>query len=409
MASISRFTVLRHLRAEPNQYILHFRRGAVVRRGVGLAYWFSPLSAAVAQLPTEDCEATFLLHERCADYQVATVQCTVTYRIADPRARDRARAGAPPGAAHPTAGIQCAAAGPGGVGGGSSARRSGGAPPASDRRGRRRGRGQARGERLEAGFDQVVRSLPADQRRTRVDREQLDRFQFAEDDVVLVVGQDGLIPNAAKYLEGQIAIGINPDPDRYDGVLCRHPPARIGDLLTWLREPAGDAFRIQRRTMLEAEREDGQRLLALNEVFVGHRTHQSARYRLRVEAREERQSSSGLICASGTGCTGWALSIALQRNLASELPTPEEDRGVWFVREPFPSVHTKVSLDHGGISRTSGLEVRSEMPEGGVAFADGIESDRIEFSDGETLRVRLAERKLALVIEAEATVGPRPA
>jgi hypothetical protein len=227
--------------------------------------------------------------------------------------------------------------------------------------------------------------------------------------VVLVVGQDGLIPNAAKYLEGQIAIGINPDPDRYDGVLCRHPPARIGDLLTWLREPAGDAFRIQRRTMLEAEREDGQRLLALNEVFVGHRTHQSARYRLRVEAREERQSSSGLICASGTGCTGWALSIALQRNLASELPTPEEDRGVWFVREPFPSVHTKVSLDHGGISRTSGLEVRSEMPEGGVAFADGIESDRIEFSDGETLRVRLAERKLALVIEAEATVGPRPA
>jgi NAD kinase len=260
-------------------------------------------------------------------------------------------------------------------------------------------------ERLEAGFGEVVAALPSDQRRTRVDREQLDRFQFAKDDVVVVVGQDGLIPNTAKYLDGQLVIGINPDPDRYDGVLCRHPPARIGALLGWLREPSGDGFRAQHRTMLEAEREDGQRLLALNEVFVGHQTHQSARYRLRVAGHEERQSSSGLICATGTGCTGWALSIALQRDLAADLPLPEEDRGAWFVREPFPSVHTQVTLDHGEISRKGAVELVSEMAEGGITFADGIESDRIAFADGETLTVRLAERKLALVVEA-AEPGP---
>jgi len=160
--------------------------------------------------------------------------------------------------------------------------------------------------------------------------------------------------------------------------------------------------------MIEAEREDGQRLLALNEVFIGHQSHQSARYRLRVGGDEERQSSSGLICATGTGGTGWALSIARQRNLAEQLPAPEEDRGAWFVREPFPSIHTKVSLDHGEISRASGLEVLSEMADGGLAFADGIENDRIEFADGQTLRVRLAERKLALVIEvARATTRDR--
>src|SRR5262245_13909319 len=252
-------------------------------------------------------------------------------------------------------------------------------------------------ERLEAGFAHVVAALPPDQRRTRVDRDQLDRFHFAADDVVLVVGQDGLIPNAAKYLDGQVAIGINPDPERYDGVLCQHPPERTGALLAWLRQPSDAAFRIQHRTMLEAEREDGQRLLALNEFYVGHQTHQSARYRLRVGEAEERQSSSGLICATGTGCTGWALSIALQRQLAADLPTPEDDHGAWFVREPFPSVHTQVSLDHGEISRGGLFEVISEMASGGVAFADGIESDRIEFSDGETLRVRVADRKLSLV------------
>jgi regulator of protease activity HflC (stomatin/prohibitin superfamily) len=84
MASISGLGPLRHLRAEPNQYILHYKNGRLARRGPGLAYWFNPLSAAVAQLPVEDCEATFLLQERSSDFQEVTVQCTLTYRVADP-------------------------------------------------------------------------------------------------------------------------------------------------------------------------------------------------------------------------------------------------------------------------------------------------------------------------------------
>jgi hypothetical protein len=84
MASISRLGPLRHLRAEPNQYVLHYKKGRLTRRGAGLAYWFNPLSAAVAQLPVEDCEATFLLQERSSDFQEVTVQCTLVYRVADP-------------------------------------------------------------------------------------------------------------------------------------------------------------------------------------------------------------------------------------------------------------------------------------------------------------------------------------
>ncbi len=51
MATVTFFPFVRHLRAEPNQHILHFRGGKVVTEGPGLAYWFLPLSAAVAQLP----------------------------------------------------------------------------------------------------------------------------------------------------------------------------------------------------------------------------------------------------------------------------------------------------------------------------------------------------------------------
>lgn len=85
MAQIRRFPLLCHLRAEPNQHVLHFRNGRMTRSGAGLAYWFNPLSASAAQVPVEDVETTFLLEERTSDFQEVAVQCTVIYRCADPR------------------------------------------------------------------------------------------------------------------------------------------------------------------------------------------------------------------------------------------------------------------------------------------------------------------------------------
>jgi regulator of protease activity HflC (stomatin/prohibitin superfamily) len=83
MAQISKFGPLGHIRSEPNEFVLHFRSGRVVRSGAGLSFFFNPLSASVAQLPVEDCEATFVLRERASDFQEVSVQVTITYRIAD--------------------------------------------------------------------------------------------------------------------------------------------------------------------------------------------------------------------------------------------------------------------------------------------------------------------------------------
>jgi NAD kinase len=263
-------------------------------------------------------------------------------------------------------------------------------------------------QRFRSNLAGVQQAIPADQRRTHVEREQVERFLFAPDDIVLVVGQDGLVPNTAKYLAGQLVIGVNPDPGQYDGVLCRHTPEQIPELLAFAEAvlanggeaPADSAYRIEQRSMAVAERDDGLRLYALNEVFVGHASHQSARYRLRLDGgeREERQSSSGLICATGTGCTGWARSIAEQRNLAASPPAPSERALAWFVREPFPSVSTGTSLDHGLLVEGERLTLFSEMGEGGVAFADGIETDRLDFLSGQVLTLGLAERSLHLVV-----------
>ena len=84
MATITSLGLISHLRAEPNQFILHYRNGRLTRRGAGLAYWFILLWAAVAQLPVEDVENTFILAERTSDFQEVAVQCTLTYRAVDP-------------------------------------------------------------------------------------------------------------------------------------------------------------------------------------------------------------------------------------------------------------------------------------------------------------------------------------
>lgn len=240
----------------------------------------------------------------------------------------------------------------------------------------------------------VLQSIPSKWRRGQVHRRDLDRFLFEPEDIVVAVGQDGLVANVAKYLNGQPVIGVNPLPKEYDGILVPHPPEAAPDLL--LATERGRVS-IQHRTMVEAGLDDGQRLLALNEIFVGHRTHQSARYRLAVGDQEERHSSSGLIVSTGTGATGWARSINLSRGNLLELPAPTDQSLAFFVREAFPSVSTGVDLTCGRVAASQAVKVVSEMNQGGVIFGDGIEADHLDFAWGQTANVHVASRSLSLV------------
>ncbi|GHD05194.1 NAD(+)/NADH kinase [Tianweitania populi] len=251
---------------------------------------------------------------------------------------------------------------------------------------------EARHDRFHAVLLRARASVPADWRQTLVRRSDLDRFQFASDDVIVPVGQDGLVANVAKYLDGQPVLGVNPAPDLYDGVLVRVAVDRLARLLV---ASANAAVEIEHRTMVQAMLDDGQRLTALNEVFVGHGSHQSARYRIETAEAAEDHSSSGLIVASGTGATGWARSIAESTHLALTLGREEHAVGFW-VREPFPSIATATTLRAGKLTDMP-LTVTSRMNEGGVIFADGIEQDRIAFDWGRTVHLSAADKTLNLV------------
>jgi len=248
---------------------------------------------------------------------------------------------------------------------------------------------EARHAAAQSALAAVQSAVPMDWHQGRVERGDLDRFLFGPEDLVVVVGQDGLVANVAKYVDAQPVLGIDTDPARNPGVLVRYPPEAAGDLLR-------SAPRLELRTMVEASSDDGQHLRALNEVFVGPQTHQTVRYTLTQAGRREAQASSGLIVATGTGATGWCRSLWVEHRSSLRLPGPTDPGLAWFVREAWPSPATGTSYTEGLLADDP-LELRVES-EHVVVFGDGIEADRLDLSWGQSLTVARSAHHLHLVV-----------
>lgn len=256
-----------------------------------------------------------------------------------------------------------------------------------------------------AALDVLRRSLEFELPQQMLDRALVPTFQFQKEDLVITLGQDGLVANTAKYAGAQPIVAVNPEPSRFDGVLLPFLPAQARGAVAAV---LGAKAKFREVTLAEVTLQDGQRLLAFNDLFLGARSHVSALYRITSGQKTETQSSSGVLISTGAGSTGWISSVF---NMASGVTSfcggspvkgvriPWEDqRLLYVVREPFISRHSQAGIVAGMLQSGEQLVIESLMPSGGAIFSDGMEADFLQFNSGATAQVRAAAQRAHLVV-----------
>lgn len=245
-----------------------------------------------------------------------------------------------------------------------------------------------------------------------IERSFLPNFLFGPNDLVLVIGQDGLVINTAKYLDKQLIFAVNPDPSRIDGILI---PYDVEEFPKEFKKIKDDKETIQPITIAKAELSTKQSIHGVNDIFIGHKSHMSAKYTITYRGETERHSSSGIVISTGIGSTGWLKGIifgaagitnSYQRDYNIGIPEEKNYRFPWdadyltfAVREPWASKITQTDIVFGKISSSEKLIIESNMPEDGVIFSDGIEKDYIDFISGTIAEITVAEKKVNLVIK----------
>jgi NAD kinase len=265
---------------------------------------------------------------------------------------------------------------------------------------------EAEHEAYQKSLDRLRRDLEFGVPRQFIDRTLVPTYTFGPHDLVVTLGQDGLVANVAKYAGEQPIVGVNPDPERFDGVLLPFFPAATKGTVARMLD--GKAISTRAVTLASIELGDGQRLLAFNDLFIGTRGHTSARYRIAAGRKSEAQSSSGILVSTGAGSTGWMSSVF---NMATGVtafaggqsggPVQfawEDPRLLFAVREPFISRHSSASIVAGWIEDGDEVRIESLMPSGGVIFSDGIEQDYLDFNSGAIGRARRASQRAILVV-----------
>ena len=259
-------------------------------------------------------------------------------------------------------------------------------------------------ERYRAALDAVRAAIDLKSLQQQViSRDLLSTYQFGKD-LVLTLGGNGLVANTAKYVGPRPIVAINPDLGRYDAILV---PFAVEQTRSVVLRALADAAPIREVTLAEAELSDGQRMLAFNDLFIGARSHVSARYRLRFGDTTEAQSSSGVIVSTGAGSSGWMTSVfnmaaGMSRFSGGVAGTAvrlgwDDPRLMFAVREPFSSRRWSAGVVAGVLEPGQDLQLESLMSTEGVIFSDGIESDYLAFGSGTSATIHAAPQRARLV------------
>ncbi|MFW5444443.1 MAG: sugar kinase [Methylococcaceae bacterium] len=229
-------------------------------------------------------------------------------------------------------------------------------------------------------------------------------YLFSEKNIIIVIGQDGLVANTAKYSKSLPIVAVNPDKKRYDGILL---PFDISNFIVGVENVISGSYQSNIMRFAEAKLNDGQRLLGFNDLFIGASSHISARYKITFSDFAEEHSSSGLIVSTPAGSTGWLSSIfnmaygltsMFEKNLNPKRPELKENELLFAVREPFKSIRTQTEITAGLINNQNKLVIESLMPSNGVIFSDGVEKDFLKFNSGSIATIGISTETAQIVM-----------
>lgn len=260
-------------------------------------------------------------------------------------------------------------------------------------------------EQFYKGFYQAKKMISKEFKTTVLDREFLPNFLFEEHDFVVVVGQDGLVANTAKYVGKCPIFAINPDLGRNKGALL---PFNLKNMEEGFKRVLKNQVEHKCITLAKAEMNDGQELLAFNDFYIGKSNHSSSQYKIKYNDTLENQSSSGVIISTGAGSTAWLSSVinefkGLEKFLGCRSSANfqamawDDDKLCYLVREPYKSPSFGADLVAGYINNQEKLVIESLMPEDGVIFSDGIMDDFMIFNAGRTVSICKAKDKAKLI------------
>lgn len=198
-----------------------------------------------------------------------------------------------------------------------------------------------------------------------VNRDDLNKNQFKNKDLVIAIGGDGTFLRAAHFVESQLLLGVNADVENKEGFFMKSDKNSFEKKF---RKIMKNEFKIRKLPRLEAfinNKKVGT--LALNEFFVGARkSYHAAKYAIKIGNRKERHKSSGILVTTPTGSYAWAKSCC-----SKTLPLNSENFQL-VIREPYEgNVFKDYKLKYAVLSQNQKIKIVSEMLDG-ILIADSV-------------------------------------
>ncbi len=217
------------------------------------------------------------------------------------------------------------------------------------------------------------------------------RAHLARDsyDLVVTVGGDGTLLEAARAITDTPVLAVNSAPSSSVGFFCGASPDDLEDRLGRALQGRLPTVRLARAQAIVDGVPTGPPIL--NDVLFCHPNPAvTSRYILHVGRRHERQKSSGMWIGTPAG------SSAAQRSAGGRLLPIASRQIQWIVREPYsPLGSTPLGLVRGTVGPRGAVRIVNQMREAKL-YLDG--SHRyIELEMGQVVEMRLHRSPLRLI------------